>query len=216
MVRRSGGRNARLAQRAAPLAPELKPVKPGESGGQFEPLKNEGVAAIRENIFRILAEVGFADATLHCIEACSGAGAILGDDRRLRMPRDVVQQAISLAEQKLVLHGQFPEHDLQISGQSVHFATAGPKQVCMGGEGHYLGSAQTLKVMQSEYLYPDFSDRDSPLAWAENGKPVLLDKAIAKKKQILDGYFPSHISDEVDQHIRAEFPVFLSRQAIGR
>ena len=38
---------------------------------------------------------------------------------------DVVERAMSLAEKKLVLHGQNPEHDLQISGQNVHFATAG-------------------------------------------------------------------------------------------
>jgi len=86
MARRSGGRKARLAQRAAPLALEHKPVRPGETGGHFEPLKDAGVEAIRENIFRILDEVGFGDATPHCIEACTGAGAIMGNDGRLRMP----------------------------------------------------------------------------------------------------------------------------------
>ena len=513
MARRAGGRKARLAQRQAPLAQEQKPVHPGETGGHFKPLKDAGVAAIRDNIFRILEQVGFGDATPHCIEACTGAGAIMGNDGLLRMPPDVVEQAIELAEKKLVLYGQNPAHDLQISGQDVHFSTAGAavmiaepenngyreskaqdlydmariadtcehlhifqrmcvlrdiadnyemdlntlycsvmgtskhvgsswtdvvhlekslemlhiiaggeaqwrarpfvsqsncfvvppmkfteealkclqlaveagmpvlllsagqagattpaclagavsqawaeclgglvyvnaiqpgapailgawpfvsdlrtgamsggspeqgllsaacaqvsetfdlpfgtacgmtdskfpdfqagaerastalaaalsganivyesagmyasllgacpesilldndvlgaamrmtrsievdedtlsfdtiKQVCMGGEGHYLGSAQTLKVMQSEYIYPDFSDRDSPMVWEENGKPVLLDKAIARKKKILDSYFPSHISDQVDRQVRAEFPIFLSRQAIGR
>ena len=29
------------------------------------------------------------------------------------------------------------------------------KQVCLGGPGHYLGSDQTLKLMQTEYIYPD-------------------------------------------------------------
>jgi trimethylamine--corrinoid protein Co-methyltransferase len=90
------------------------------------------------------------------------------------------------------------------------------KATCMGGEGHYLGSAQTLKVMQSEYLYPEYSDRSSPMVWADSGKPELLKNAIARKKEILQRYFPSHISDETDQRIRAGFPVFLSREAIGR
>jgi trimethylamine--corrinoid protein Co-methyltransferase len=103
---------------------------------------------------------------------------------------------------------------IEVNDETLSFETI--KQVCMGGEGHYLGSDQTLRVMQSEYLYPEFSDRDSPLAWEENGKPVLLDKAIARKNKILENYFPSHISDAIDQQIRAEFPIFLSRQAIGR
>jgi trimethylamine--corrinoid protein Co-methyltransferase len=504
---------ARIAQRSAPLALEHKPVRPGETGGHFQPLKADGVRAIRENVFRILEEVGFGDATPHCVEACTAAGAVLGNDLRLRMPRKVVEQAIELAARQIVLYGQNPAHDARISGQDVHFATAGaavmivdpetnryreskaqdlydmariadscehihifqrtcvlrdipdnyemdlntlycslmgtskhvgsswtevghlekslemlhmiaggeqqwrarpfvsqsncfvvppmkfteealeclrlaveagmpvlllsagqagattpaclagavsqawaeclgglvyvnaikpgapailgawpfvsdlrtgamsggsPEQgllsaacaqvgesfdlpfgtacgmtdsklpdfqagaerastalaaalsganivyesagmyasllgacpesmlldndvlgaamrmtrsievnedtlsfetirtVCLGGEDHYLGSAQTLGVMQSEYLYPEFSDRNSPMVWEENGKPVLLDKAIARKKEILGKYFPSHVSDEVDRRIRAEFPIHLSRQAIGR
>ena len=513
MVRRAGGRKARVAQRAAPLALEQKPVRPGESGGHFKPLTDDGTAAILENIFRILAEIGFADATPHCIEACTGVGAVLGNDGRLRMPRDVVERAIELAEKNLVLHGQNPFYDVQVSGQKVHFATAGAavmivdaqtnsyrdsqaqdlydmariadacehihifqrmcvlrdipdnyamdlntlycsvmgtakhvgtswtdaahlekslemlhiiaggeqpwrarpfvsqsncfvvppmkfteealkclqvaveggmpvlllsagqagattpaclagavsqawaeclgglvyvnairpgapailgawpfvsdlrtgamsggspeqgllsaacaqmgetfdlpfgtacgmtdsklpdfqagaerastalaaalsganivyeaagmyasllgacpesllldndvlgaamrvtrgievseatmsfdtiKETCMGGEGHYLGSAQTLQVMQSEYLYPDFSDRNSPMVWEQNGKPDPLKNAIARKKELLQSYFPAHVSDEADLRIREEFPVFLSRQAIGR
>ena len=43
---------------------------------------------------------------------------------------------------------------------------------------HIGESEQTLNVMQSEYIYPDLSDRDSPNDWADMGKPVLLEKAI--------------------------------------
>lgn len=513
MARRSGGRTARIAQRAAPLALEHQPVRPGETGGHFKPLNEQAVAAVRENIFRILEEIGFGDATAHCIEACTAAGAVLGDDGRLRMPRRVVEQAMELAARQLVLHGQNPVHDMQLSGQNVHFATAGaavmiadtenkryrdstaqdlydmarivdgcehihmfqrmcvlrdvpdnfemdlntlycslmgtskhvgsswtdvdnlekslrmlhliaggekqwrarpfvsqsncfvvppmkfteealkclrlaveagmpvlllsagqagattpaclagavsqawaeclgglvyvnaikpgapailgawpfvsdlrtgamsggsPEQgllsaacaqlgevfdlpfgtaagmtdsklpdfqagaerastalaaalsganivyeaagmyasllgacpesllldndllgaamrmtrsievneeslsfetirdVCMGGEGHYLSSPQTLRVMQSEYIYPEFSDRDSPQAWKENGKPVLHEHAIARKKELLGKYFPAHVSDKIDLQIRDEFPIHLSRQEIGR
>jgi trimethylamine--corrinoid protein Co-methyltransferase len=513
MARRAGGRRARVAQRAAPLAPEHQPVRPGETGGHFKPFKKDGVAAIRENIFRILSEIGFGDATPHCIEACTGAGAVMGDDGRLRMPRETVERAIELAAKNLVLHGQNPSHDVRLSGQDVHFATAGaavmivdaetnsyreslaqdlfdlariadtcehihifqrmcvlrdipdnyemdlntlycsvlgtskhvgsswtdavhlerslellhiiaggeaqwrarpfvsqsncfvvppmkfteealkclqvaveggmpvlllsagqagattpaclagavsqawaeclgglvyvnaikpgapailgtwpfvsdlrtgamsggsPEQgllsaacaqmgevfdlpfgtacgmtdsklpdfqagaerastalaaalsganivyesagmyasllgtcpesllldndvlgaamrmtrgievdeetlsfdtirdTCMGGEGHYLGSAQTLKVMQSEYLYPEFSDRNSPTVWADGGKPDPLAHAIARKKEILKKYYPAHVNDEADLKVRSEFPIFLSREAIGR
>jgi trimethylamine--corrinoid protein Co-methyltransferase len=86
----------------------------------------------------------------------------------------------------------------------------------MSGVGHYLGSSQTIEVMQSEYLYPDFSDRDSPTVWESNGKPVLLDKAIARKDEILAGYFPKHISDEIDRELRESFPIALSAKKMGR
>ncbi len=513
MVRRSGGRQARHALRNAPLAEHIKPVRAGVEGGQYAPLTQQDIDAVDANIFRILEEIGFNDATPHCIEACTGIGAILGDDGRLRMPRHVVEGALRQAERDLVLYGQDPSHDLQVSGSSVHFSTAGaavmiadsannsyresraqdlydlaritdtcehihmfqrmcvlrdvidnyamdlnttycsvagtskhvgaswthythlektlellhiiagsedqwrerpfvsqsncfvvppmkfahdaleclrvaveggmpvlllsagqagattpaclagavsqawaeclgglvyvnaikpgapailgtwpfvsdlrtgamsggsPEQgllsaacaqmglhfdlpfgtacgmtdaklpdyqsgaeraytltaaamaganivyesagmyasllgacpesllldndvlgaalrltrgievndktlsfenirdICMSGEGHYLGSGQTIEVMQSEYLYPDLSDRDSPNVWEQNGKPVLLDKAIARKNEILEGHYPKHISDEIDRELRKDFPIALSPEAMGR
>ena len=513
MARRAGGRKARKALRSAPLADASKPVHPGETGGQYRPLSEEDVAAITENIFRILEEIGFADATPHCIETCTAAGAVLGNDGRLRMPRAVAEKALELAGRNIVLHGQDPSHDVDLSGQKVHFSTAGAavmiadpqnncyrestahdlfdmariadtcehihifqrtcvlrdvpdnyemdlnttycsvmgtskhvgaswtsarhlektlemlhiiaggekkwrarpfvsqsncfvvppmkfteealeclriaveggmpvlllsagqagattpaclagvvsqawaecigglvylnaikpgapailgawpfvsdlrtgamsggspeqglisaacaqlgghfdlpfgtacgmsdakfpdfqagaeraytvlaaalsganiiyesagmyasllgacpesllldndvlgaalrltrgievneetlsfdniKEVCLGGEGHYLGSDRTLKVMQTEYIYPDFSDRTSPVVWEENNKPVILEKAIEKKQEILSTHYPKHISDEADLKVREDFPVVLSREAIGR
>jgi trimethylamine--corrinoid protein Co-methyltransferase len=513
MARRSGGRQARVAQRSAPLAGSARPVRPGETGGQYKPLGEMDITAVEENIFRILEEVGFGDATPHCIETCAGAGAVMGDDGRLRMPREVVESALETAERNLILHGQDPVHDRDISGTRVHFATAGAavmivdaenriyrdstardlydmariadscehihifqrmcvlrdiadnyemdlntlycsvmgtakhvgsswtnvehlerslemlhiiaggeqqwrarpfvsqsncfvvppmkftadaleclrvaveggmpvlllsagqagattpaclagavsqawaeclgglvyvnairpgapailgawpfisdlrtgamsggspeqgllsaacaqmgvhfdlpfstacgmtdskvpdfqagaerastalaaalsganivyesagmyasllgacpesmlldndvlgavmrvtrgievndetlgfdtiKEVCLGPDGHYLGSDQTLRVMQSEYLYPDHSDRDSPNAWEENSRPVLIEKAITKRDEILRSHFPSHVSDQADLEIRGKFPILLSRQTIGR
>jgi len=60
MARRSGGRRARLARRSAPPEDTARPVRAGESGGQFKPLDNNDLAAITGNIFRILAEVAGA------------------------------------------------------------------------------------------------------------------------------------------------------------
>ena len=513
MRRRSGGRQARKARRAAPLAEAVKPVRPGHTGGQFRPLSADDIAAVVDNVFRILERVGFADATPHCIETCTAAGAVLGSDGRLRMPRRLVERTLEQARRNLVLHGQDPRRDLDLSGARVHFSTAGAavmladpenslyrdseaqdlydmariaddcehihmfqrtcvprdiaddyaldintaycsvmgtskhvgsswtlaphvektlrmlhmiaggeaewrarpfvsqsncfvvppmkfasealeclrvaveggmpvlllsagqagatapaflagtvsqawaeclgglvyvnaiepgapailgawpfvsdlrtgamsggspeqgllsaacaqvgnhfdlpfgtacgmtdskfpdfqagaeraatvlsaalsganivyesagmyasllgacpesmlldndilgavgrvtrgievnadtlsfneiKQICTSGEGHYLGSGNTLQVMQSEYFYPDFSDRSSPTEWEEQGKPVLLKRAIERKNEILGRHVPKHVSDEIDARLRAEFPIFLSAEAMGR
>lgn len=513
MARRSGGREAKIAMRRAALAEDLKPVHGGEIGGQYKPLKDADISAIDATVFRILEEIGFAQATEHCIEVCTAIGAVYGDDQRLRFPRAVVEDAMEKCCRNLTLHGQDPKHDLQLSGQRVHFSTAGAavmiaepmnnsyrestaqdlydmarivdkcdnihmfqrtcvlrditdnramdintaynavlgttkhigsswtevhhledslkmlhifaggedkwrarpfmsiscchvvppmkfteealgcirvaveggmpvlllsagqsgatspaclagavaqawaeclgglvyvnaikpgapailgtwpfvsdlrtgamsggspeqailssacaqmghhydlptgtacgmsdskfpdfqggaerayttacaaasganiiyeaagmyasllsacpesilldndvlgaamritrgievneqtlsfevlKDVCLGNKGHYLGASQTLEVMQTEYIYPEFGDRLSPNEWTEQGKPVLLDKAVKKKNQILANYFPGHVSDETDRQIRAQFPIFLPRSAFGR
>ena len=513
MPRRSGGRRARKAERAAPLAEALKPVRPGHAGGQYQPLSAAGVAAVADNALRILERVGFADATPHCIETCTAAGAVLGDDGRLRMPRGLVERTLQQARRNLVLHAQDPRWDLDLSDARVHFSTAGAavmvadsqnglyrdseaqdlydmariadtcehihmfqrtcvlrdvadnyamdintlycalmgtskhvgsswtvpehvekslqmlhivaggeaewrarpfvsqsncfvvppmkfasdaleclrlavqggmpvlllsagqagattpaylagavsqawaeclgglvyvnaiepgaaaivgawpfvsdlrtgamsggspeqgllsaacaqlgnhfdlpfgtacgmsdskfpdfqagaeraatvlaaalsganivyesagmyasllgtcpesllldndilgacgrvtrgievnsdtlsfaeiEQICSSGEGHYLGSANTLQVMQSEYFYPAFSDRNSPTAWEEQGKPDPLQQAIARKREILANHVPRHVSDEIDTTVRARFPIVLSPEAMGR
>ena len=40
--RRAGGRAARHAERAAPLAEDLRPVRPGMTGGNYKPLTGGG------------------------------------------------------------------------------------------------------------------------------------------------------------------------------
>ena len=513
MRRRSGGRQAKIALRKAALADNLKPVHAGETGGQYRPLKDGDIKAIDSTVFKILKEVGFAQATPHCIDVCTAVGAIYGKDERLRFPRAVIEETMDKCCRNLTLHGQDPKHDLQLTGQKVHFSTAGAavmiadpenneyrestaqdlydmarivdqcehihmfqrtcvlrditdnyamdinttynsvlgttkhigaswtevhhledslkmlhifaggedkwrerpfvsiscchvvppmkfteealgcvktaveggmpvlllsagqsgatspaclagavaqawaeclgglayvnaivpgapailgtwpfvsdlrtgamsggspeqallssacaqmgnyydlptgtacgmsdskfpdiqggaerayttacaaisganiiyesagmyasllaacpesllidndilgavmritrgievneetlsfevlKDVCLGNKGHYLGAGQTLEVMQTEYIYPEFADRLSPNEWIEQNKPVILEKAIEKKNEILSSYYPTHISDEVDLKVREQFPIFLPREAIGR
>jgi trimethylamine--corrinoid protein Co-methyltransferase len=69
--------------------------------------------------------------------------------------------------------------------------------------------------MQSEYIYPEFSDRSSPVVWEQAGKPVLLDRAIEKRDEILASHFPQHISPETDQQVREQFSIALTPQATG-
>lgn len=125
MARRAGGRSSRVALRSAPLAEELKPVHPGEAGGQYRPLAEDQVEAVVENAHRILEEIGFAQATPHCRDTCTAFGAVMGDDGRLRMPREVVQKALDLCDRELVLHAQDPRFDRKVYGTRVHFSTAG-------------------------------------------------------------------------------------------
>lgn len=86
------------------------------------------------------------------------------------------------------------------------------RQVCMEGPGHFLGSDQTLKLMQREYVYPEVGDRTSPKEWKELGSTNVVDKARARVKQILGSHYPSHIPDEVDAAIREVAAIKLPRE----
>ena len=90
------------------------------------------------------------------------------------------------------------------------------KEVCLNGPGHYLGHAQTLGLMQRDYVYPSIGNRLSPKEWAEVGKPDIVKVAIQKKKRLLEEHFPRHVSDAVDAKIRERHNILLPRAAMGR
>ncbi|CAM9940658.1 unnamed protein product [Chrysoparadoxa australica] len=122
---RSGGRAARRAARAAPLADHLRPVRPGLSGGRYNPLTDADVLRIHKAALEALETIGLADAPDSGIAYLTGAGAILGDDGRIRFPRALGEDTIARANRSLTLHGRDPAHDLELSGSRVHYGTAG-------------------------------------------------------------------------------------------
>ncbi|MFZ2101067.1 MAG: trimethylamine methyltransferase family protein [Oricola sp.] len=124
-ARRSGGRAGRIAVRTAPLADDLRPVRPGLAGGQYNPLSDASVRCIHEAALDALEEIGLANAPQSGIEIMTGAGAILGDDGRLRFSRALVEDMLAVAARDITLFGRDPKHDMLLSGTRVHFGTAG-------------------------------------------------------------------------------------------
>ena len=123
--RRAGGRAARRAMRSAPLAAELRPVRPGLEGGHYGPLSEADLRRIHETALTALEEIGLADAPPSGIEIMTAAGAVLGEDGRLRFPRTLVEDTLAGAARNITLHAQSPEWDLELSGSRVHYGTAG-------------------------------------------------------------------------------------------
>ena len=124
-TKRAGGRQARKALRAAPLAEESKPVRPGETGGRFLPLTQADIKRIDTAAFDLLENVGFSRAIPSCIELITAAGGKLTKDNRLLFPRALVEDALDKAARDITLHAQSPEFDLHLSGYKVYFGTAG-------------------------------------------------------------------------------------------
>ncbi len=123
--RRSGGRAARKAMRAAPLAEDQRPVWPGMPGGAYKPLSDAQVLQIHRGALEALETIGLADAPQSGIDAMVAAGAILGEDGRLRFPRALVEDSLAMAARDITLHARDPKFDLNLSGNNVHYGTAG-------------------------------------------------------------------------------------------
>lgn len=83
------------------------------------------------------------------------------------------------------------------------------------GPGHYLGHAQTLKLMHSEYVYPSLADRSPPDAWMERGKPRLRDQARARVGEILATHRTAPFAAGADERIRSILPIRLSPEMVS-
>jgi trimethylamine--corrinoid protein Co-methyltransferase len=124
-ARRPGGRAARVALRSAPLAEDLRPVRAGMPGGRYNPLDQAGVERIHQAALDALEQIGLSNAPASGVEILTGAGAILGDDGRIRFPRALVEDMLAVAARDITLHARDPKHDLHLTGTNVHFGTAG-------------------------------------------------------------------------------------------
>jgi trimethylamine--corrinoid protein Co-methyltransferase len=98
---------------------------------------------------------------------------------------------------------------IEVDEERLSFETI--RDVCLNGPGHFLGSAQTLQLMQTEYLYPSVGDRRSPNEWLEQGALDVTVRAMRKVQEILASHYPSHVPEVVDALIRQRYPVRLPR-----
>jgi len=80
------------------------------------------------------------------------------------------------------------------------------REVCLDGPGHFLGHAQTLARMNSEYVYPALGNRDSPDAWADAGRPDIREAARARVREILAAS-PPLIPAAMEEEIARRFPI---------
>ena len=78
--------------------------------------------------------------------------------------------------------------------------------------GHFLGDLQTLKRMETDFLYPELSNRDSIETWSNTGKHDVLKLANAKVKEVLANYKPCHVEREKEKEIRSKFKILLNKE----
>ncbi|MEL6953415.1 MAG: trimethylamine methyltransferase family protein [Pseudomonadota bacterium] len=122
---RAGGRAARVAARAAALPEDVKPIRAGLQGGQYAPLSDADIQRMHRAALDALEEIGLADAPPQGVELLTGAGAIQGEDGRIRFPHALVEDMLAVAGRSITLHGRDPAYDLKLEPDRVHFGTAG-------------------------------------------------------------------------------------------
>jgi trimethylamine--corrinoid protein Co-methyltransferase len=85
----------------------------------------------------------------------------------------------------------------------------------VAGEGHFLGQADTLARMSSDFVYPQLADRRSPAQWEQAGSLDIRTVARERTKQVLATHFPTHLGLEVEAALRAGWDIRLTKEAMG-
>jgi trimethylamine---corrinoid protein Co-methyltransferase len=141
------------------------------------------------------ALVGNAGANL-CYEAAGMMASLLG----FSLEQLVIDNDIIGATQRTI-------RGIEVTDEALSVETI--RETCLEGPGHFLGSSQTLSLMQREYIYPRVGDRSTPKEWVERGKPSLVERAGRQVADILAHHVPRHIPAPIDELIRRKFPVRL-------
>ena len=79
----------------------------------------------------------------------------------------------------------------------------------VNGDGHYLGHADTLRRMETDFLYPRVADRRSFAEWEDEGARDMRERARETAREILDSHFPTHVSPEIDARLRESYDIRL-------
>ncbi|WP_164658440.1 trimethylamine methyltransferase family protein [Tropicibacter sp. Alg240-R139] len=121
---RRRGRTARI-EAEGETEVEAPPVWPGVQGGAFQPLSVHDIAQVDEAVLSLLENLGLSQATPSMIDKVCAAGGSFTDDDRLLFPRTLVRRTITEARRDVVLCGQEPAYDLNLSGTRVHMSSGG-------------------------------------------------------------------------------------------
>lgn len=81
-------------------------------------------------------------------------------------------------------------------------------------EGHFLGEAETMATMKSDFLYPQLADRRTPEEWEQDGRMDIHEVARRRTKEILATYFPDHIEAEAEHLLRSRFDIKLTSKGV--
>lgn len=124
-ARRAGGRAARQALRAAPIAEAERSIRAGMLGGTYKPLSDAQVLKIHKAALNALENIGLADAPSSGVKILTDAGAILGEDGRIRFPSALVEDMLTKVNKNITLYSRDGKNNLELNSNRVHYGTAG-------------------------------------------------------------------------------------------
>lgn len=157
-----------------------------------------------------MADAKAVDVQMGSEKAMSAVAAGLAGANMIYESSGMTASLLGVSFEAFVIDNEMLSHvHRMIRGIEVNEETLGFETIraTVMGEGHFLGSAQTMAAMQRDYYYPEHANRDNPRTWQELGCADLWQVANAKAKQILAEHNPDYISEAADKTIRDRYHI---------
>lgn len=157
-----------------------------------------------------MADAKAPDAQMGSEKAMSAVAAGLAGANMIYESSGMMASLLGASFEAFILDNEMLSHvHRMIRGIEVNEETLGFETIrdTVMGEGHFLGSAQTMNAMQRDYYYPDLANRDDPRTWAEKGHDDIWQVARTKAQQILANHHPEYLTPEANQKIRDHYNI---------
>ena len=164
-----------------------------------------------------IADAKAVDAQMGAEKALAAAAAGLSGANMVYESAGMMASLLSVSFEAFVADNEMLSHvHRMIRGVEVNWETLGLETIraTVTGEGHFLGSAQTMAAMRRDYFYPGLADRDAPRAWEERGAPDMWSTTRKRAKDILSGHFPAYLCASADSRIRNRFNIRLPAETM--
>jgi trimethylamine--corrinoid protein Co-methyltransferase len=166
---------------------------------------------------------GLSDSKLPDVQAgyekgITGAAAALAGANYIHHSAGMLESLLTIAYEQYVIDDDINGaimrlvRGIEVTDETLSVAVI--EQVCLG-EGHYLGTQQSLDLMTTEYFYPHSTDRQSRENWEADGGLDMRERARQRAKHILQSHHPTPIAPEVDAAIRERFEIVLPMKLAG-
>ena len=111
-----------------------------------------------------------------------------------------------VADNEMLSHIHRVLRGIEVTEETLGFDTI---LAAVTGEGHFLGTDQTMQSMERDYYYPALADRDEPRTWMLGGSVDLATKAKARAREVLANHLPKLLSEAMDKVWREKFDIRL-------
>jgi trimethylamine--corrinoid protein Co-methyltransferase len=159
-----------------------------------------------------MADAKAVDAQMGAEKAMSAVAAGLAGANMVYESSGMMASLLGASFEAFVIDNEMLSHvHRMIRGIEVNDETLGFETILetVTGEGHFLGSQQTMDAMQRDYFHTSLANREDPRTWQMEGKQDIWRVANEKARSILAEHKPEYVDRKADEQIRKALNILM-------